>query len=142
MQNLCPECSSPIKRNAKTCGCGWEAPQFKAKRTNTHRCAYTVGEERCFNLGSMTSTTKAENDTKWYCVGHLESLENKNPAFGEHVLYESRLDEPETSWHEEEMQRRLKEEPYPKLANETSKQYAVRMMGIISKMKFSHLVGG
>jgi len=105
-----------------------KSTNYKVKRENTHRCAYRVGEEQCFNAGANTSAPKPDDNTKWYCIGHLESLEGNNPAHGEHVLYESRLAKPEPDWLEEMMQERLKAEPYAKLDGETSKQYGARMM--------------
>ena len=115
-----------------------KASNYKTKRANTHRCAYCIGEERCFNLGTMTSTTKPNDDTKWYCSGHMDSIEGRNAAYGEHVLYESRLTEPgppKLDWREELMQERLAKEPYYKHPGETSKQYARRMFRIMKTMK-------
>ncbi len=90
----CPSCDRSLKPNAKSCGCGWEAPD-KPRRVepaldlDRWRCAWMAGPERCWSPGAVSHGTLGMS--AWYCAAHLRC---DDPSLGAKIVAESRNPKP------------------------------------------------
>lgn len=74
--NDCEECGGPV-RNGKCQACGYSEPQkFETSNPNHRRCAYRNYNDQCPLPGTMSETTRAENDSEFYCHHHMEHRDN------------------------------------------------------------------
>lgn len=90
--NDCEDCGGPV-RAGKCQACGWIEPQkINTSNPNHRRCIYRYYNDQCPLPGTMSETTRAEQDSEFYCHHHMEHRDNpKKAAFIYHEIMAGRL---------------------------------------------------
>lgn len=97
---LCPDCSSPLKSRAKSCGCGWKAPGPSApvgspgsafvnggSDLNRHRCTWESNSVRCRYPGPMS--VGIQGGGARFCYGHMVCADTADGDLGQRIVVES-----------------------------------------------------
>jgi hypothetical protein len=86
----CPECAVDLKPRAKSCACGWKAPEQPKPAggegdsvVDDHRCAWESGGDRCRYFGTIGESRRGP----MYCRAHYGCADG---AFGALVVEESK----------------------------------------------------
>ncbi len=108
--NECEECGGTV-RNGKCLACGYAEPQkINTSNPNHRRCAYRYYNDQCPLPGTMSETTRAEQDTEFFCYHHMEHRDNpKKSAFIYHEIMAGKLTGHTGSGVQEMMDKKLAE---------------------------------
>ena len=111
MNKQCPNGHRMRELQSRCSACGWqESEQPKQSKADHRRCAYRYYNDQCPLPGTMSETTRAEQDTEFFCYHHMEHRDNpKKSAFIYHEIMAEKLTGHTGSGVQEMMDKKLAE---------------------------------